>query len=190
MANNRDSSLEYFSKWGCDTNFWRKEGWGQQHVLSTCGNHARDRLSTCWCVERSPRHTHSPVLPPAPVLPDSEPPQGSIQTAQSSAPKLPPNSSPSSIKDSALVAHLRMEAIPDLTLNSDLLRICMDFFIWQNLSPKKGSESDDGGRSLKEGQRFPSVRLWDLQQQPQHLDLSEGKTENWNRKNEKEVSPT
>ena len=189
--NNGDSSSKSLSKWGCDTNFWRKEGWGQQHVLSTCGNHARDRLPTCWSAQRSPHHKHT--------LLSCQQPQFSLaqnlsrdlsRLQQSSTPKLSPTSSPLSIKGSASVVHLRIEATPVLTFNSDLLRICMDLFIWQNLSPKRGLESDDGGRSLKQGQSVLSVRLWGLHQQPQHLNLSEGKTESWNRKNKKEVSPT
>lgn len=138
-----------------------------------------------------PRHTHT--------LLSCQQPQFSLaqnlsrdlsRLQQSSTPKLSPTSSPLSIKGSASVVHLRMEATPVLTFNSDLLRICMDLFIWQNLSPEKGSESDDGVRSLKQGRSVPSVRLWDFHQQPQHLNLSEGKTESWNRKNKKEASPT
>ena len=92
------------------------------------GNHASDRLSTrslCGAPLHTPLSCQQPQFSLVQDLP-----RDLSRPAQSSTQKLFPTSFPSSIKSSALVAHLRIEATPVFMFNSNLLSICMDLFIW------------------------------------------------------------
>ena len=123
-ANNRESFSGPLSKWGCDTNYWRKK------TLESVMRLVRSEASP-----RGHRTGHGSVRywPPAPrplVLPAAPLPKDLSRPAQSSTPKPLLSGVAASIKSSALVAHLRIEVTPALMVSINSLRICLDLFIW------------------------------------------------------------